>query len=118
VTLSDRLSQARTNDVEDPSRGLVEARPGAPSRPTRQTDPFAEVKQSVHQALLESLGPKLYDARMDQAEIEQRVRQTLQMVLELEETPLTTADRTRVAQEVADEILGHGRWSRSYVMRT
>jgi pilus assembly protein CpaF len=71
-------------------------------------DPFAEVKASVHQALIDSLGPKLYDPRLEQAELEQRVRQTLQSVLELEETPLSTSDRARIAQEVADEILGHG----------
>ena len=29
-------------------------------------------------------------------------------MLELEETPLSTSDRTKIAQEVADEILGHG----------
>jgi pilus assembly protein CpaF len=108
MSLSDRLTQARGADSEAATATLTEPRPGAPARAARQLDPFAEVKQSVHQALLESLGPKLYDARMEQAELEQRVRQTLQMVLELEETPLTNADRTRVAQEVADEILGHG----------
>ncbi len=80
---------------------------GGPGGPV-QSDAAARVKQSVHEALLESLGPKLYDARMEGAELEQRVRQALQTVLEVEDTPLTAADRTRVAQEVADEILGHG----------
>ena len=54
------------------------------------------------------MGPKLYDAHLDQRELEARVRQTLQAVLEHDETPLTNADRARVSQEVADEILGHG----------
>jgi pilus assembly protein CpaF len=30
------------------------------------------------------------------------------MVLEAQQTPLSSADRSRIAQEVADEILGHG----------
>ncbi|MFS8101288.1 CpaF family protein [Lentzea alba] len=77
-------------------------------RQARAADPFAEVKRSVHTALLETLGPKLYDAHLDQRELEARVRQTLQAVLERDETPLTNADRARVAQEVSDEILGHG----------
>jgi len=71
-------------------------------------DPFAAVKQTVHAALLQNLGPRLYDAHLTQDELEQQVRQMLQVVLENEETPLTTSDRTRVAQEVADDILGHG----------
>ena len=51
-------------------------------RHTRAADPFAEVKRSVHAGLLEVLGPKLYDAHLDQRELETRVRQTLQAVLE------------------------------------
>ena len=77
-------------------------------RHARAADPFAEVKRSVHAGLLDVLGPKLYDAHLDQRELEARVRQTLQAVLERDETPLTNADRARIALEVLDEILGHG----------
>ncbi|MHB1474332.1 MAG: CpaF family protein [Dermatophilaceae bacterium] len=66
------------------------------------------MKASVHQALLDSLGPQLYDPHLEQSELELRVRQTLQTAIDSEETPLAAADRTRIAQEVADEILGHG----------
>ena len=62
----------------------------------------------MHQALLDNLGPKLYDSRQTQSELEQKVRQTLQEVLSQEDTPLTTADRARIAQEIADDILGYG----------
>ena len=81
---------------------------GVPRRAARHADPFAAVKRSVHEALLEALGPRLYDAHLDQRELEQRVTQTLQVVLQHDESPLTVSDRSRVAQEVADEILGHG----------
>ena len=74
----------------------------------RAADPFAEVKRSVNIALIESLGPKLYDPHMTQGDLEGKVRQTLQVMVEREETPLTNADRTRIAQEVADDILGYG----------
>jgi len=106
MSLSDRLARAKGPAyAESPADSLG---PRVVPLRDRPVDPFADVKQSVHQALLESLGPKLYDARMTQADLEQKVRQTLQVVLEQEETPLTAADRTRVAQEVADEILGYG----------
>ncbi len=62
----------------------------------------------MHEALLEALGPKLYDTHLDERELEQQVTQTLVAVLQRDETPMTAADRTRVAQEVADDILGHG----------
>jgi pilus assembly protein CpaF len=66
------------------------------------------VKASVHQALMDSLGPQLYDPHLEQSELELRVRQTLQSVINSENTPLAAADRNRIAQEVADEILGLG----------
>ena len=66
------------------------------------------MKASVHQALLDSLGPQLYDPHLDQNELEQKVRHTLQEVIDHEDTPLSLADRTRISQEVSDEILGHG----------
>jgi pilus assembly protein CpaF len=75
---------------------------------SRIIDPFAAVKASVHQALLDSLGPQLYDPHLDQSELETKVRHTLQEVIDHEETPLSLSDRTRISQEVADEILGHG----------
>ncbi len=103
MSLSDRLAQART-----PASTVVPAEHKGSHRRSGRADPLAAVKRSVHEGLLEVLGPKLYDAHLDQGELELQVMQTLQAVLQRDETPLTSADRSRVAQEVADEILGHG----------
>jgi pilus assembly protein CpaF len=108
MTLADRLAQARRErGASTQDAPAATSRPGAPRRHQAE-DPFAELKLEVHQKLLESLGPKLYDARVTQSELEQKVRATLQEVLATEDTPLTLADRTRIAQEVADDILGYG----------
>jgi pilus assembly protein CpaF len=93
-----------------------QAAPGRPVRPThggqdpgaRRADPFADVRRNVHDALMETLGPKLYDANLNERELEQKVTETLQTVLDRDQTPMTAADRQRVALEVADEILGYG----------
>ena len=66
------------------------------------------IKVRVHQALVDSLGPKLYDAEMPARELEQRVRVAVQYVLQDDEAPLSVTDRARLAQEVVDEVLGHG----------
>ncbi len=100
-SLSERLAQRL-------GPGVSQSEKRVPRRAARHADPFAAVKRSVHDGLLEALGPRLYDAHLDQQELEQRVTQTLQAVLQRDETPLTSADRMRVAQEVADEILGYG----------
>jgi pilus assembly protein CpaF len=98
MSLADRLEQvARSHQVATPAPGKVSS-----------LDPFAKVKETVHQGLIDSLGPQLYDPHLRQEDLEQRVRLTLQTVLEAENTPLSTSDRTRISQEVADEILGHG----------
>jgi pilus assembly protein CpaF len=107
MSLADRLAQAKKTKAPEPS--ATGARPAGPVRGrAKHVDPFAELKRQVHQALLESLGPTLYDARMTQSELETKVRQTLQEVMRSDETPLTTADRTRVTQDIADDILGYG----------
>ena len=106
MSLADRLDQARRSQPVAPNGH--DAKAGENPAIVRIRDPFAAVKASVHQALLDSLGPQLYDPHLEQAELELRVRQTLQSVIDSENTPLAAADRTRIAQEVADEILGHG----------
>jgi pilus assembly protein CpaF len=76
--------------------------------PHRSSDPFADIKRSVHASLLDLLGPTLYDVSMDERELATRVRQTLQAVIEAEDAPLSGPDRSQIAAEVANEILGHG----------
>ena len=110
MTLSDRLARARKDRMDEPApveqRSLEQQMTTRHSR--RKIDPFADLKRTVHQSLLEALGPKLYDVTMTQGELEAQVRATLQEVLATQDTPLTTADRTKIAQEVADDILGYG----------
>jgi pilus assembly protein CpaF len=103
MSLAERLEQARRGHV-----GANDVSGERVSQAGTGFDPFARVKESVHQALIGSLGPQLYDPHLEQSDLEQRVRLTLQAVIESEDTPLSAADRTRIAQDVSDEILGHG----------
>ncbi len=105
MSLADRLAQAK-RVTSDPEAGG--AQDPARRRARATADPFADLKRSVNQSLVDSLGPKLYDPHMTASELEARVRQTLQGVMEREETPLSNVDRTRIAQEVAYDILGYG----------
>ncbi|GAA4408551.1 CpaF family protein [Fodinibacter luteus] len=104
MSLADRLDNVR--------RGQHPPEPVSPierfgSR-KRQQDPFHDVKGRVHQALIDNLGPRLYDPHLPESELAAQVRQTLQETIDAEQTPLSHSDRTRIAQEVSDEILGHG----------
>jgi pilus assembly protein CpaF len=106
-SLSERLArlQHEGSSAAEITTALV---PSPNRRSTRPGDPFATLKRRVHQSLVDALGPGLYDANLGPAELEQRVRGTLQAVLEQDDMPLTAADRGKVAQEIADEILGLG----------
>ncbi|MCZ4499594.1 MAG: putative conjugal transfer protein [Marmoricola sp.] len=71
-------------------------------------DRFDDLKGNVHEELLVQLGPKLYDADLNATELEAMVRQALGDVMAASEQPLTSNDRQRITQEIADDILGYG----------
>ncbi len=108
MSLADRLAQAQLDRGTPPPPTSAAGANGQRDRVHSAEDPFAEVKRTVHQRLVSTIGPKLYDANKSQAELEQQVRATLQEVIAGEDTPLTMSDRVRIAQEIADDILGYG----------
>jgi pilus assembly protein CpaF len=67
-----------------------------------------ELKQDVHTELLKQLGPQLYDANLEQSELDQRVRAVLSQLLSSQDRPISNADRSRLTQEISDDILGYG----------
>jgi pilus assembly protein CpaF len=97
MSLTERLARSRT------AVDTIDRRTTA----GRTAGPLAEIRRRVHKQLQEILGPQLYNERSAEV-LEQRVRETLAEVLAKEETPLTAADRGRIALEICDEILGHG----------
>jgi pilus assembly protein CpaF len=109
VSLADRLAAARAQQQQPAQTDTPQSGPRA-NRPRRTVlkDPFGDLKRDVHQSLLDTLGPQLYDSRLSPSELEHRVRQTLQEVLAAGDVPLTSADRSRISQEIADDILGYG----------
>jgi pilus assembly protein CpaF len=110
MSLADRLAQAQA--VREPQVAAQPASTNADGQRVKKTistvDPFEDLKRTVHHRLVSSMGPKLYDANKSQTELEQQVRATLQEVMATEDTPLTMADRVRITQEIADDILGYG----------
>jgi pilus assembly protein CpaF len=107
-TLADRLAKAQLDRGSTTPQTASSDDDGQRKRIHSTEDPFADVKRDVHQRLVTTMGPKLYDANKTQQELEQQVRTTLQEVISAHNTPLTMADRIRIAQEIADDILGYG----------
>ena len=112
-----RGTASRAAQPRQPTPPPTAATPGSvaladATQPRRARDrrprPVRRLKRIVHQRLVEALGPKLYDAHMTQSELEQQVRVALQTALADTDSPMSSADRTRVSQEIADDILGYG----------
>ena len=79
---------------------------GQPSA-THWTDPFSEVKDRVHKAVIGGLGPRLFNTDTDPATLRARVVDDVTQELE-GEAGIARSDRERLVRELTDDILGHG----------
>jgi pilus assembly protein CpaF len=70
-------------------------------------DPFVEVKNRIHLAVVGDLGPQLFNADTRPAALRERVLADIREHLE-QEAGLARTDRERLTGEIADDILGHG----------
>ena len=70
-------------------------------------DPFSEVKNRVHMAVIGELGPQLFNVNMDPLGLREQVLTDLTEHLS-REAGISRDDRERLVAEIADDILGHG----------
>jgi pilus assembly protein CpaF len=76
--------------------------------PTEEAyDTFAELKDRVHLAVISELGPQLYNADVDDADLHRLVIADIRSRL-AQERGVALADRDRLTKEIADDTLGHG----------
>jgi pilus assembly protein CpaF len=69
-------------------------------------DPFADLKNRIHLALVSELGPRLFDVA-DSDAVRQRVQSEIDEQLR-QDAALSHDDRDRLAGEIADDIFGYG----------
>jgi pilus assembly protein CpaF len=69
-------------------------------------DPFAELKNRIHLALVSELGPRLFEVE-DGGAVRSRVESEIRDQL-AQETGLSRDDRQRLGAEIADDIFGYG----------
>lgn len=115
MSLAERLAAARQEVAQAAREAGREASRESGREAAREATPesahearIEELKASVHAELLKQLGPHLYDVDMDQQELDRQVRSVLAEVLGGQAQPLSSSDRTRVTQEITDDVLGYG----------
>jgi pilus assembly protein CpaF len=94
-----RDSMSLTERLSFPTNGL-----GA----TDQNDEMVEVRNRVHQVVIETLGTAMLSADVDETSLLPRLSLVVDQALEAEDVPLSRPDREALAREIADEILGYG----------
>jgi len=67
-----------------------------------------DLRQQVHQQLIDELGPILYDSRLSEDELRRKVHEHLLEALAHTERPLSASDKAQLIQDVSDDILGYG----------
>ncbi|MDP9308196.1 MAG: CpaF family protein [Actinomycetota bacterium] len=75
--------------------------------PPGRDDPFAEIKNRVHMAVIGDLGPQLFNVSMDPVALRDRVLIDIRCHLS-DEQGISRDDRERLASAIADDALGHG----------
>jgi pilus assembly protein CpaF len=70
-------------------------------------DPFSDLKNRIHMALINELGPQLFSVGVDPGEIRARVESDLRDRLDAE-PGLSREDRERLLAEIADDVVGYG----------
>jgi pilus assembly protein CpaF len=79
--------------------------PGSPEH--FDGDPFAAIKNRIHQYVITELGPQLYQQDMDPTALRARVLAVIRAELATEQG-LSREDRERLAEAISDDTLGHG----------
>ena len=74
----------------------------------QQRDRISDVRARVQERLVESLGPRLYDATMSDTELEGLVHQRLRELLDEEEGPLSAQEKLLIVRQIGDSVLGLG----------
>lgn len=88
---------------------LHEVQQGAAGPGGKRRDPVLdELRQKIHHHLIDELGPILYDKRLSEDDLRQRVHEQLHSALAQERAPLSAADKAQLIQDVSDDILGYG----------
>jgi pilus assembly protein CpaF len=68
---------------------------------------FVELKDRIHMAVISELGPRLYNEALSSAALRDVVLHDVRQRL-AQERGISTADRERLTQEIANDTLGHG----------
>jgi pilus assembly protein CpaF len=75
---------------------------------TDRPDRVSEIRNRVQERLVETLGPKLYDAAISDRELQNLVQRHLRELLAEEQVPLSAQEKAQIIQSIGDSVMGLG----------
>jgi pilus assembly protein CpaF len=81
--------------------------PGQSAVTNTKLDPFADVKNRIHLGVIEDLGRQIFNEDVDRAALKAKVSAEITTRL-AQESGIAREDRTLIAEDITDDILGHG----------
>jgi pilus assembly protein CpaF len=109
MKLSDRMKASKDKSGQDaPTFGTVASRGAAEAHTPVSTDPVVALKRRAQEALIERMGPALWDTGSSAAQLDAHVVRELDAVIREEKIPLNDAEREQLVGEIVDQALGYG----------
>jgi len=112
VKLGERLKQSANVDIEPTPTvalaGRAQTERRDPAGKKQQHDPLSRLKRRAEQALLNRLGPSLFDSSLTAGKLQADVIRELNTLIKSEDIPLTDDERDRVVADITNEVLGYG----------
>jgi pilus assembly protein CpaF len=109
MKLTDRLEKSKAEaDEKAPPKYAGVARDRGPAEGAAPDDPMMRLKRHVQQALLERVGPSLFDASLTQPQLEALVIQELATLINEQNIPLKPDEQRALVAAITDEVLGYG----------
>lgn len=124
MNLTKRLESLRGGDTEAAPKPAAASGPwasgaapaadsaGAIAEPrthgTDANEALNAVKDRAGTALYERMGSRITDSSLDEADLQNYVKDELRAIVDEDEIPLTAPERHRLVQEIIDDVLGLG----------
>ncbi len=94
--------------LQTPPQWTPQARPQAPRPPAARPHALEDLRQKMHQYVVQELGPLLYDQGVSEENLRKQVEELLHRGMAQERLALGPNERQALVQSVFDEILGYG----------
>lgn len=81
---------------------------GEGSAPQTRRLVLNHLNQKIHRALVDQLGPELYDQSTSSGELRDKVRAKLLELINAEQTQLGSMEKARLIEEITHDVMGYG----------